>query len=53
MRAVSGRGARHEASDVGEDRGAAFVGVEEAVHEIVVGAEVELGDAVDRRIRPA
>ena len=33
---------------VGQDHGAAVVGVEEAVDEIVAGAEVELGDAVDR-----
>ena len=52
-----GAGAGHEPLDVGEDHGAALVGVEEAVVEVVAGAEVQLGDAVDRvaagRVRAA
>ena len=43
-----GAGADMKRFDVGEDHGAAVVGVEEAVVEVVAGAEVQLGDAVDR-----
>src|SRR5437764_2342313 len=43
-----GQGTTHEALHILEDHRAAAVGIEEAVDEVAAGAEVQLGDSVDR-----